>query len=853
MPNSNNRNNRYQKNTSKTRTNNTRTNTKRPSNKITAKAHKKKKMNPKFKMFLKILLVIFLLLCVVGAGIVAAMFFGLFGDQFEITKEELIVGDSNTIVLDRDGNEIANLSSDEKRKKISLSEMSPYLPKAYVAIEDKRFYSHNGVDIKRTAGAILGAVTGNSSYGGSSITQQLVKNITKDKARSGVAGVVRKMKEWSKAVQVERMISKDQILELYLNIIFVGGNELHGVELASQYYFNKSAKDLDLAECAFLAGINNSPNAYSPYDTSLDQEKTANLRKERTLTVLKEMKSQGMIENEDEYNAAVAKVEAGLTFEKGYSGASNYSYHTDATIKQVIEQVMEEKNISRDLAENYVYSSGLTIYSTEDSKVQARVEEELAKTKYQISGKEKNPDGTLKNDHTQAGIVIIDNETSQVVAVGGNLGEQKTVGLLNRGTQAVRQTGSSMKPLADIVPGLQEKVITAATIYDDSTTDFGGGYKPGDYNDPKGLINIRSCIRTSQNIPMVKVMMELTPKKSIEYLKKMGITTLDDEKDNNPSLSIGGLSKGITPLEMAGAYASIANDGVYTTPILYTKVVDSNGNVVLEPKQEKTKVISEQNAYLTRSIVKEPTQSGGTATYCAIPGMETCAKTGSTDEYKDRWLCGMTPYYTAACWWGYDSPEPLKVGKTAYSVDGRNPAGQIWSSIMKDIHKGLTNKNFNTPSTGIVTKTVCKDTGCIATTTCTNTYSEIFTADNIPETCQGHGVQRICTESGKVANEYCPADKVKTVSYGGVIPKEQLKLWNTLKQSKIASEKIDEVCTIHTKPVEKPAETPVAPATNTTNNNKNNVVENKTNTTTGPNNTTEKPNKNNTVVDETTE
>ena len=174
----------------------------------------KRKMNPKFKMFLKILLVIFLLLCVVGAGVLAAMFFGLFGDDFEISKEELIVGTSNTIVVDKDGKEIANLSSDEKRKTVSLSEMSPYLPKAYIAIEDKRFYSHSGVDLKRTAGAILGTVTGNSSYGGSSITQQLVKNITKDKARSGIAGVVRKMKEWSKAVQVERMISKDQILEL---------------------------------------------------------------------------------------------------------------------------------------------------------------------------------------------------------------------------------------------------------------------------------------------------------------------------------------------------------------------------------------------------------------------------------------------------------------------------------------------------------------------------------------------------------------------------------------------------------------------------------------------------------------
>ena len=378
-------------------------------------------MNPKFKMFLKILLVIFLLICVIGAGVVAAMFFGLFGDEFEITKEELAVGASNTIVLDKDGKEIANLSSDEKRKTISLSEMSPYLPKAYIAIEDKRFYSHSGVDIKRTAGAILGAVTGNSSYGGSSITQQIVKNITKDKARSGIAGVVRKMKEWSKAVQVERMISKDQILELYLNIIFVGGSELHGVELGSQYYFNKSAKDLDLAQCAFLAGINNSPNAYNPYDTSLDQEKTAQLRKERTLTVLKEMKSQGMIENEDEYNTAVKEVEEGLKFEKGYSGTSNYSYHTDAAIKQVIQQVMEEKNISSDLAKNYVYGSGLTIYSTEDSSIQARVEEEFSKQKYQISGRLKNEDGTLKNDHTQAGMVIIDNATNQVVAVGGEL------------------------------------------------------------------------------------------------------------------------------------------------------------------------------------------------------------------------------------------------------------------------------------------------------------------------------------------------------------------------------------------------------------------------------------------------
>lgn len=767
--------------------------------------NKKKKMNPKFKMFLKILLIIFLLLCVVGAGVIAAMFFGLFGDEFEITKEDLTAGSSNTIVVDSEGKEIASLNVEEQRKKISLSEMPQYLPKAYIAIEDKRFYSHNGVDIKRTAGAILGAVTGNSSYGGSSITQQLVKNITNDKERTGLAGVTRKLKEWTKAIQIERMISKDQIMELYLNIIFVGGPELHGVELGSIYYFNKNAKDLDLAECAFLAGINHSPNAYNPYNESLDQEKVAKSVKDRTLTVLKEMKSQGLIENEDDYNAAVAKVEEGLKFEKGNTGGeSQYSYHTKAARAQVIEQVMEEKGVSYEFAKNYVDGSGLTIYSTQDSAIQARVEEEFAKTKYQISGREKNADGTLINEHTQAAIVIIDNSTTQVVAVGGELGNNLATGL-NRATDAVRQTGSSMKPLADIVPGLQEKVITAATVYDDKKTNFGGKYEPGDYNEPKGLINIRSCIRTSQNIPMVKIMAELTPKKSVEYLEKMGITTLGDE---TLPLSIGGMNKGITPLEMAGAYASIANDGVYTKPTFYTKVVDSNGNTVLTPDQPKTKVISEQNAYIARSIMEEPTKSGGTATYCAISGMETCAKTGSTDEYKDRWLCGMTPYYTAACWWGFDTPEPLKIGKSVMSVDGRNPAGQLWSSIMKDIHKtkGLENKKFNKPSTGLKDAKVCRTTGCLATNSCTDTYTETFTTDNLPSKCEGHGTQKICQVSGKVANEYCPAESVKDVAYGGVVPKEKLGLWKTLNPSKTGNEEITEKCDVHKKPEEKPKE-----------------------------------------------
>ena len=803
------------------------------------KNNKKKKMNPKLKMFLKILLILFLLICVVGAGIIAAVFFGFFGDEFEITKEELTAGSSNTIVLDSENKEIANLNVEEKRKTISLSEMPDYLPKAYIAIEDKRFYSHSGVDVKRTAGAILGAVTGNSSYGGSSITQQLVKNITNDKQRSGIAGVTRKLKEWSKAIQIERMISKDQILELYLNIIFVGGPELHGVELGSLYYFNKNAKDLDLAECAFLAGINNRPNSYNPYDDSLDQEKVAKLIKDRTLTVLSEMKKQGLITNEDDYNAAVAKVEAGLKFEKGNTGGeSQYSYHTKAAREQIIEQVMEEKGLSRKFAEKYVDGSGLTIYTTQNSSIQARVEEEFAKEKYQIKGREKNEDGTFKNDHTQAAMVIIDNSTSQVVAVGGELGNNLATGL-NRATDAVRQTGSAMKPIADIAPGLQEKVITAATMYDDKTTVFGGNYQPNDWTTKyQGVMNIRQCIKVSQNIPMVKIMMELTPKKSIEYLKKMGITTLDDEKDLSGALAIGGLSRGITPLEMAGAYAMIANDGVYTTPTFYTKVVDSNGNTVLTPSQQKTRVISEQNAYITRSIVQEPVTSGGTASFCNISGMDTCAKTGSTDKYKDRWLCGMTPYYTAACWWGFDTPETLTYANgSVYSVDGRNPAGQIWSQVMKDIHKNLPNKTFNTPTTGLTQAQVCRSTGCLATNTCTDTYRETFTTDNLPSKCEGHGIQKICQVSGKVANEYCPAESVKEVSYGGKLPKEQLGLWKTLSPSKTGNEQVTEICDVHKKPEEKP---------------KNNTVENNTVVDDSKNNTTNTTGKNNTTTNNTT-
>ena len=794
--------------------------------------------HPKLMLAVKIAIVLFLLACVIGAGIIAGLFFGVFGDDFEITKEELKIGASNSVVVDVNGGVVANLSGDEKRKIITLEDMADYLPKAYVAIEDERFYKHSGVDFKRTAGAIVHTVFGKSSYGGSTITQQLVKNITKDDEASGMEGILRKVKEWAKAYQVERMISKDQILELYLNILFVGSSNLHGVELGAEYYFNKSAKDLDLAECAFMAGINSSPNSYDPFDTNRDNTEKI---KKKAKTVLAKMKELGYIQNQEEYDAAVAKVEAGLPFKKGQTiTLSSHSYHTDAVIEQVISQVMEEKDISRELAKNYVYSSGLTIYSTVDVKIQAEAEKETLKDKYSKAGREKKEDGTLKNEgHTQAAIVIIDHKTGNVLGVSGGIGE-KTGSNLNRATQAKRQPGSSIKPIAVISPALQEKIITAATVYDDVLTDF-NGYKPkNDGHKYRGLINIRDVIAYSQNVPEVKIMKELTPGKSIDYLRNMGVSSLykngEDPKKDDESLplAIGGISDGITPLEMAAAYSTIANNGEYIQPTFYTKVVDSNGNTVLTPNQEKRRVISEQNAYIVKSILQEPVKKG-TATYCAIPGIEVAAKTGTTDKDKDRWLCGFTPYYAAACWFGYDSPEEV----TGF---GTNPAGQIWDAVMTVVHKGLPNATFTRPE-GIVEQTVCKTTGCIATTGCSNVYKEIFTSDNLPAKCEGHGSQTVCSESGKIATAYCSQYVATTPSaYGGVVPKEKLQLWKAVNGGSSSGKgRIEGTCTIHTKPKE--TEKPKTNTTNTTTN-----TTNTTNTNNTANNTTNTTNTNNTVT-----
>ena len=765
--------------------------------------------HPKLALALKIILIILVLLCVVGAGIIIGLLSGSWEDDFSIDISELVMSE-NSVIIDSEGNVLAELTGDENRKTITLEQMSPYLPNAYIAIEDERFESHHGVDIKRTGKAILSFITNlgkSTAGGGSTITQQVVKNVTQDKEDSGLEGVVRKLKEWVKAYQIEEVMSKDQILELYLNLIFVGGKN-YGVEIASEYYFNKSAKDLSIAQCAFLAGINHSPNRYNPYSGNDVTERIA----KRTKTVLSQMKKQNYV-TQEEYDTAVAEVEAGFKFENGAKG-NLYSSHTDALISELIEQIMEEKQISKNAAETYLYSSGLKIYSTQVSSIQNIMEEEVKKKKYLVKSKEKNEDGSPI--YAQTAMVLIEPKTGYVVGCVGQLGEKTTSRGQNRATQSTRATGSSFKPLATLIPGVEEGIINPATIYDNTYTIFDQGkpseYDPKNYNEKHlGLRNVRYSTATSQNIPFVKIMAELGNAKCMEYLKKMGISTLDEQRDVGLSTAIGGLTYGVSPLEMAGAYATISNNGTYIEPTFYSKAENADGKIVLQPNQKTEKVCSEDTAYMVKDLLKSVVESAnGTATYCKISGIDVAAKTGTTNDDYDRWLCGFTNYYAGATWFGFDKQEDVDYGG--------NPAGQIFAGVMSEIHKGLDNSAFE-PTANIVTARVCSTSGRLATKKCSNTYSEIFIKDHLPENCDAHtGQYTVCSESGKLVNEFCPADKRVIKGNKYILEKERLGLWYTANSIPSREKAPTEYCTVHKKievVVPEPPATDVKPSEET--------------------------------------
>lgn len=635
-----------------------------------------------------------------------------------------MIKNSPSIVLDTDGNTIATIGDERIRENISFSDLPENLKAAYISIEDERYYKHFGIDIKRTIAAIGSYVInfGNSSFGGSSITQQLVKNITGDNSNS----ISRKINEWIKAVQLETFLSKDEILLAYLNIIYTGPN-IYGVESGANYYFSKNVSELKLSECAFLAGINIAPNAFSPFGEKNNTEKI----NKRTKTVLAKMKELNYITIE-EYNSAINEIDTvGLEFNqtklKSKSNAI-YSYHTDAMIDEIISDLMKEKRISEDFATQYLYLGGLEIQSNQNSSIQSAVEEEFVKEKYILKSSKDN------NVTSQAAMVVIDHHTGQVLACVGSLGKKDNSRGFNRATDAIRQTGSAGKPIAVLVPGFVEKEITAASVFVDIETTFDDGteegYTPTDYNGFQGAITLRRAVESSQNIPFVKIMEKITPYTSIKYMEKMGITTLT-KIDDNLNLALGGLDKGISPLEMSGAYATIANDGTYIAPTFYSEIKNSAEKIVLKTSQETRNVFSKEIAYIIKQLLTQPVKgSYGTANYCSIPKIETAAKTGTTDENYDRWLCGFTPYYTAVTWYGFDMNETI-------NYNGKNPAGIIWSSVMTKIHKNLEKANFDKP-VNIETATICPTSGKVTNSNCKNSYTEYFLKGTIPEICNIH-------------------------------------------------------------------------------------------------------------------
>lgn len=751
----------------------------------------KKKKNKKYrrhsilrkviKTFFITLLVLFIILLAIG-GYVAYKIYGIAKDA-KLSKNDLSVKYENTVIKDSQGNTLGVLNGDENRESIPLSEMSEYLPEAFVAIEDERFYEHNGVDIKRTLKATYTYIAnkGSSPFGGSTITQQLVKNLTQEKEDTWQ----RKVREMVRAYYVEQEMSKDEILELYLNLIFLG-DTVYGVQKGSNYYFDKDAKDLSLAESAFLAGINHSPNSYNPFVEN-NEEVLENI-KSRTKVVLDKMLELGKIDSE-EYEQAVNEVNDGLKFQQGASVQTVFSYHTDAAINQIISELQDLHDWTYEQAKLYLSSGGFTIYTTQDPTIQEAMDNEFSKEKYRTAAYDQY--GNLQ--YSQAAMVLIDHETGNVLAINSSFDEKTDAFGFNRATQALKQTGSSMKPIAVLAPAIDKGIITAATIFDDNPTSFANGtYTPKNYGySYRGLITVREAIAYSQNIPMVKSMCLLTPSESIKFLKSAGITSLDDEKDNVLSIALGGLTYGVTPLQMAGAYAAIANDGAYIKPTFYSKVVDSNGDIVLEPDRTETQIMSAEAAYVVKEILTQPVKSG-TATTCTIDGMSVAGKTGTTNNDYDRWFCGFTPYYTATVWYGYDNNATV----SGWAI---NPAGQIWTGVMRSVHEGLESKTFyETKPENVVEVEVCKKSGFLATSSCRRygtTYTEYFVKGTEPvQTCPYHSYAKVCRESGLLANENCPSTKSV---YGRGEYIESNGLWQTSSYNYKPKNIPTQVCTIH--------------------------------------------------------
>ena len=617
-----------------------------------------------------------------------------FGDNLGTFDMKL----SSTIyVKDNDGEYYAyeQFKSADNRIWVDIDKVPKYMQDAFVAIEDQRFYSHMGVDIKRTFGAVLNVfLKGDSSYGGSTITQQLVKNITQDKERTNA----RKIREISRAIVLETKMSKSQILELYMNSIYLSQG-VHGVQAASYLYFGKSVDQLSLAQCASIAGITQYPTTYDPI---LNPENN----KKKQLLILDKMLELEYI-SQEEYDEAVKE---DLDFSHGQSddrkenSGRAQSYFADHIFEEAKKDLMEEFEYSEQYAENLLYNGGLKIYATMDPDIQ--------KTAEAFYENDKNFPAASGGNILQSAIIVADHNSGKLKAIVGGRGEKTDNRVLNRATQSKRQPGSTIKPIAVYAPALEENVINLTTYIDNAPIKI-GEWEPQNANGKfSGPVPVKTAVAWSYNMPAIRTLQAVGIDVAFEYLKdKMHISSLVEKgaySDKNPSLALGGVTHGITPLEMSTAYSCIANGGMYIEPISYTKICTKDGELVFENKPKKNRVFSEETAFLMQELLKNVV-SYGTAGGNRISGMDTCGKTGTTDDNKDKWFIGFTPYYCSTVWVGYDKPKVIGAG-TELAVG-------IWRKVMTEIHKDLKSDSFDKPD-GIIKANICPHTGKYASDGC---------------------------------------------------------------------------------------------------------------------------------------
>ena len=653
----------------------------------------------------------------------------------------------------------------ENRIWTDLEDIPKYLQKAAIAIEDKRFEKHHGVDWRGTTRAIVYTLFGKNVQGGSTITQQLVKNVTGDNEVT----VKRKITEIYRALELEKRYEKDEILEAYLNEVFFG-QSCYGVVTASRMYFNKDVSDLTLAECASLMGITNNPSMYDPTLSSWTRENN----RERQLTILGAMLEQEKI-SQEEYDEAKAEdivFSNGFTISGKYVGSDDtvtdqepeeppaddaespadeeeptikgrYSWFTEAMIGDVADALVEKYGITDKVRDNgttytayeqawdMVHGKGYKIYTTQNPKYQKIAEDvcyDLSNIPYTSSYT--NSAGEQVEDQLQIALTIVDPTNGYVVAMIGGAGEKQADRVWNWAVNA-RQCGSAIKPLSTYAPALDDGTINGASVIDDYPMLLNGDVWPRNDNwRYQGLMPLHLALRQSLNTCAVRTNLAYGVDRSYEFLvNKLGfenLTYTDSQQVGN--MALGGFEKGVTTEEMAAGFATFVNEGVYTKPRTFVRVEDANGNVILENEAKSTVAMKNTTAALMNSLLQEASLQG-TGYQAQFPGMHIAGKTGSTNSNKDRYFAGYTPYYSCAVWAGYEHNQRI--------VASGNPCAVIFQKVMKAIHEDLPDKDFFSCA-GLTSVAVCADSGMLASENCaldvrgSRVYTALVAADNAP-------------------------------------------------------------------------------------------------------------------------